>query len=161
MIVISDASPVINLANVGHLDLLRQLYTRVIIPEAVYREIVIAGSGRPGAAEVQSSPWIESRRATNYELLDAFKQQLGPGELEAIALAAELGADLLLLDERKARGVAANLGLNIVGLLGVLVEAKRRGFVQSIKPIIDAMIATAGFRVETRLYSTVLQSVGE
>lgn len=162
MIVVSDTSSLINLANVGQLDLLSQLYTSMIIPGAVYHEIVIAGAGRPGALEVQNSDWIETRRATDQALISMLRyQQLGPGESEAIALATELNAELLLLDERRARDVAANLGLNIIGLLGALVEAKRRGLVPAVRPIVDAMIANAGFRVEAGLYFRVLQSVGE
>ena len=70
MIVISNTSPVVNLAAIGQLELLRQLYGRVIIPQAVYEEIVIVGAGQPGAVEVEASDWIEVRQIADVGLLD-------------------------------------------------------------------------------------------
>jgi len=97
MIVVSNTSPIINLAAVGQLGLLRQLYARVIIPQAVYHETVVVGAGQPGAIEVTTFDWIEIRRATNEVAVASLQLELHEGEAEAIALAIELSADLLLL----------------------------------------------------------------
>jgi uncharacterized protein len=87
--------------------------------------------------------------------------QIHPGEAEAIALALDLMADLLLLDERKARVVAAQLGLNFTGLLGLLAEAKQKGHIPTVKPVLDALITQARFWVHPALYNHVLETVGE
>jgi predicted nucleic acid-binding protein len=161
MIIVSNTSPLINLAIVGQLDLLRQLYGRIIIPQAVYHEIVVIGAGQAGAVEVKTFDWIEVQSAPDRILVTSLELELDSGEAEAIALATVLKADLLLMDERKGRIVASHLGLKFIGLLGVLVEAKRRGLVAEIKPIIDELIKKAGFWMSQQLYEHVLQEVGE
>lgn len=87
--------------------------------------------------------------------------ELDPGEAAAIALAIELKADLLLLDERRGRTVASRFGLRFVGLLGVLIEAKQQGYLGAVKPILDDLITRAGFWVSQPLYERVLQAAGE
>ena len=97
----------------------------------------------------------------NRELVRALQQELDAGEAEAIALALETGAELLLMDERLGRETAAHLGLRYVGVIGVLVEAKHKGLVSALKPQLDALRDVAGFRVSGGLYRRVLQDEGE
>lgn len=158
---VSDTSAIINLASVRQLDLLRQLYGKIAIPQAVYHEITVVGAGQPGATEVQTSEWIETREVANDALTAALQMELDVGEAETIALAVELKADLLLLDESLGRTLASRLGLKFIGLLGVLIEAKDRGLVPSIKPILDSLITKAGFWISDQLYARVLQEAGE
>ena len=161
MIVVSNTSPIINLAAVGQLDLLRQLYGKVIIPQAVYHEITVIGAGQPGAMEVQTLEWIETKQVTNRALVMVLQTELDEGEAEAIALAIELRAGLLLLDERRGRAVASRLGIRFVGLLGVLIEAKQKGYHPAVKPVLDDLVTKAGFWVSQQLYARVLQAAGE
>jgi len=102
MIVVGNASPLINLARIGQLDLLRQLYGELLIPEAVWQEVVIQGIGQTGADEVASARWIKRVAIVNRALTIALQQDLDAGEAEAIVLAVERQADLLVMDERLA-----------------------------------------------------------
>ena len=89
MMAVSDTSPIINLAVIGQLDLLRQLYGTVVIPPAVYEEIAVTGAGQPGAADVASASWIQIRQVSNSMATASSALELDEGEAEAIALAAE------------------------------------------------------------------------
>jgi len=94
MSIVSNASLLINLARIGKLRILKELYDELIIPEAVWHEIVVEGAGQPGADEVKAADWIKQRAVTNRGLTQALKQELDAGEAEAIALALEIEADL-------------------------------------------------------------------
>jgi predicted nucleic acid-binding protein len=160
VIVVSDASPLIALAAVEQLDLLRQLYVEVLIPEAVYREATTVRDA-PGAAEVSAVKWVHVQSVRDRVLIEALAVELDVGEAEAIALAVERGADLLLIDERRGRQAAARLGQQVVGVLGVLIEAKYRGHLPAVRPVLEALATGAGFRVSDALYSRVLEVAGE
>lgn len=161
MSIVSNASPLINLTRIGKLSVLQELYGELIIPGAVWQEIVVEGAGQPGADEVKAVDWIKQRAVTNRQLTQALKQELDAGEAEAIALALEIGADLLLMDEHLGREVARHLGLRYTGLIGVLIEAKRKGFITSVKPCLDQLRDIAGFRLSEVLYVRVLQDQEE
>jgi predicted nucleic acid-binding protein len=161
MIVVSNTSPLINLANIGQLHLLKQLYGEVIIPPAVYDEIVIAGVGQPGAMEVKIYDWFKVEQISNQQMVTLLQIDVDIGEAEAIVLALEMKPDLLLLDERKGRQVASNLGIKFTGILGILIEAKNNQLINAIKPIMDDLIKQVGFRVSSKLYQRVLQIANE
>lgn len=161
MTVVSNASPLINLARIGQMDLLRDVYGEVRIPEAVRREVVEEGAGQPGAQEVQAAEWIKTQTITNEPLVQALRQELDAGEAEAIVLALETSADVLLMDERLGREAARHLGVAVTGLIGLFVEAKRRGLISAVKPSLDALRDQAGFRIRQGLYEEVLRDAGE
>jgi hypothetical protein len=158
--VVSNTSPVVNLAAVGRLDLLRLLYGSVQIPAAVFEELTSQPS-QLGGVQVQSFPWIAIRPVRNRTLVTSLLGELDPGEAEAIALAIESQADLLLIDERLGRRVAARFGVRFTGLIGALVEAKQRGYVATLKPFLDELIHRAGFWISDALYRGVLRAAGE
>ncbi len=164
MIVISDTSPITNLAAIEQLDLLRQLYTTILIPVAVYDEMVAVDKLVPGANEVQTLSWIQRQPVADAQRvrnIQANEDAIDLGEAEAIVLALELKADLLLMDERRGRTLAISLGINVTGLLGVLLQAKHNGFIPSVKSLMDRLMDEADFRVSRPLYATVLRAAGE
>ncbi len=160
-LVISDASPLISLAAAGLLGQLESLFERVAIPEAVYHEVTLAGAGRPGASAVEAAHWLQVRTVTNTRLAEDLSRELNRGEAEAIVLAVETGAHLILLDERRARAVAGRLGLSMTGVLGCLLLAKQRRLIHALKPTLDALLAEAGYRISPQLYDHVLRAAGE
>jgi len=161
MSIVSNASPLINLARIGKLDLLHQLYDELIVPAAVWQEVVVEGAGQPGADEVKAATWIKMHAVTNRQLVQVLQQDLDAGEAEAIALALEIEAELLLMDEHLGRETARHLGLRYIGLIGALIEAKHKGLIHAVKPHLDALRDIAGFRVSDALYRRVLQDEGE
>jgi uncharacterized protein len=161
MTIVSNASPLIALVRIGQLDILRQLYSEIIIPEAVWHEVVVEGADQPGAEVVSSASWIVRRTVTNRALVHGLQQELDAGEAEAIALAVEMDDALLLMDERLGRDTARHFGIRYTGVVGVLIEAKHQGFVRAIQPHLDALRDFAGFRVSEALYQRILQDEGE
>ncbi len=137
------------------------MYGNLIIPQAVYAEIVHSGLNEPGALEVREADWIHVYEVSNRPLVEALKLELDPGEAEAIACAIETQANRLLLDERLGRNVAQRLGVRHIGLLGILIEAKRQGVITAVKPRLDKLISQAGFWVGKPLYNRVLEAAEE
>lgn len=161
MKVVSNASPLVNLARIGQLTLLPQLFGHVLIPDAVWQEVVEDGRGQPGADEIRTAAWIKRMTIANRQLVHSLRQELDPGEAEAIALAIESNADWLVMDERLGRETAAHFGLRYVGLIGILGEAKRRGIMQELRPLLDQLRDIAGFWISSALYNQVLYDAGE
>lgn len=161
MIVVSDTSPINNLAAINQLDLLRQLYGTVVIPKAVYQELTDPEFPVAGATEARTFDWIQICQVNNYAVVDALHNELDIGEAEALGLALELEAEQVLVDERRGRMVAARLNLRYTGVLGILVEAKSQRLISAVKPLLDALINQAGFWVAEPLYNRVLQLVSE
>jgi uncharacterized protein len=161
MIVVSDTSPIINLAVIGRLDILPALFGKIVVPLKVFEEITVQGADMPGADEVRKSSWVEVRKCSNTTFIQALQFQVDAGEAEAIALALELGAALILIDERLGRQLAKAYHLPIMGLLGVLKIAKEKGLILQIKPLLDQLINIAGFRISKELYMEVLETEGE
>ncbi|MBD2626714.1 DUF3368 domain-containing protein [Trichormus variabilis] len=163
MIVVSDTSPLSNLAIVGCLSILQQIYNKVIIPQGVAEELINASDEEHIIAGVLSLDWIEVIPATNLELISELRNNsnLDRGEAEAIALAIELNADELLIDERLGRREATRLGLPITGVLGILLVAKHRQLMPAVQPVMDALITQAGFRVSSQLYAEILKAANE
>jgi uncharacterized protein len=161
MIVVSNTSPIFYLSTIGQLDLLRQLYNEITIPTTVFQEITHVGNTDASSKVVPTLSWIKTRSATDLVFVNTLRAELDPGEAEAIALAVELNADRLLIDERLGRTAAIGVGLKITGVLGILVAAKQNKLIEDVKPLVDALIEEVGFWIDSQLYAEVLRSVGE
>ena len=163
-VVISNSSPLIRLAALGRLELLRESYGTVSIPPAVQREIVEAGRGRAGAVEVEKAVeagWVIVVSPRHEALLSLLKRDLDEGEAEAIALAVDSQADLILLDESDARRVADVFGLCKTGVVGLLMRAKLQGRLTSLRRELDRLREDTGFWIGDGLYRQALLAVGE
>lgn len=161
MIVVCNTSPIINLSAIGEIELLRKLFGKVYIPEAVYREIVIEGERQPGSKEVKELDWIETKKVENILFAESLKYELDDGEAEAIALAIETKSNLLIMDEKIGRYIAKHFKLNYIGLLGILKESKKKGLLKSLKPILMKLKNDAGFWMNDELVNIILKDVGE
>ncbi len=162
MVAASDTGPVSNLALIGRLDLLPDQFEKIYIPTAVKSELArIPTAGRASIQQALQAGWLEVHPVGNTRLVAVLANDLDQGESEAIALTIELGADLLLIDERLGRQVAGRFGLKFIGILGILLEAKHQGYLPLVKPVLDDLIHTAGFWVSQALYQHVLRTAGE
>ena len=160
MIIVSDTTPLSELAKVGQVYLLRDVFGQVIIPKEVHDELI--RGNHPAIAALQTVDWIEVREVSDSQKVSTLRTQtqLGLGECGAIILAEELGADRLLLDDREARREALSRNLPVIGTIGVLLIAKRRGLIPSVKQILDALIAQ-GTYISQKLYQDVLTQAQE
>ncbi|NEP09075.1 MAG: DUF3368 domain-containing protein [Symploca sp. SIO2C1] len=159
MLVVSNTSPILNLAIVDRLTLLHLQIGKILIPSGVLEELKIT-EDRPGSQAISlaiSAGWIQIREVSNQPLTQLLKQTLDKAESEAIALAVELKADWTLIDERDARKVAKSLGLKVTGILGILLRAKQTGELESLQPVIDNLIKKAGFRIAPELLAQILK----
>ena len=156
MSIVADSCPLISCARAHKLMLIRDVYSKIVIPPSVYREIATEGVGRPGAEEIEAaiSIWVDVREPEDKCLVVNLRQRLGSGESEAIALVKELGG-YLLIDERRGINEARKLGMRIKSTLLMLVEAKERGYISSVKVELDELI-DSGFRCSDVLYHKVL-----
>jgi len=160
MIVVANAGPLIALAGIGRIDLLKFLFEQIHIPTAVRDEVFSSQSGRPGAAEVATAGWVRVESVRDTTAVRILRERLDRGESEAIVLAIELSADLLLIDEARGRRIAEARGLNKTGTLGTLVMAKKRGLISNITPLLDELLAR-GFWLHKELYQAVRALAGE
>ena len=163
MLVASDTSPISNLAIVGRLKLLRTQFEEIWIPGAAESEL----QGLPHASalaniqEARREGWIKPRVIGDDHIVRLLESGLGRGEAEATALGIELPADLVLLDERDGRSAAKRIGLRVTGVLGVLLRAKHRGEISSLKRELLELRSRARFFIASRLEDEVPRIAGE
>jgi len=161
MIVVSNTSPLTNLAAIGHFDLLRELFGQIHIAEGVWRELSHEGRRHPGSHEVENASWVDRHEVENRMLVTILRRDLDRGEAETLALAIEMKADLVLLDEQEGRHAASRLGLHPLGVLGILLQAKRLRKIDEVRSRLDALRQQAGFFLGESLYRDVLKQAGE
>lgn len=159
--VVSNTSPLMNLAIIGQLDLLRHFYETIHVPNAVWNELVEQGAGKPGSEAIAPATWIQTHTVQNRHLVIALREQLDAGESEAIALALERQATLILLDETEGRRVAASYGLVKTGVLGILLQAKKQGIIPSLRAEMEKLQREAHFWISPPLFEKLLRSAAE
>lgn len=160
VVVVSDTSPIRALAHLSRTELLRDLYGTVLIPPGVADELNQPSTGGP-VVNVDTIPYLQVREPGDRNAVNRFLQSLDLGESEALALAEELDASILLMDEAAGRAVGQQLRFLVVGTCGVLLRAKQRGLIAELKPLLDDLINNLGFFVSRRLRSQVLAAAGE
>lgn len=158
--VVTDSGPLIALATVGQMDLLGKVFGTILVPDAVFREVAWYGARRPGADELGAATWaIRVDLEVPPEALLA--EDVGPGESEAIALAVQRRARLLLLDDRRARRIAeVAYHLRVKGIAGVLVAAKRRGLIASVESLL-VHIRGNGYYIAQPIIDRAVREAGE
>ena len=160
MRVICDSTVLIGLAKVGKLDVLKQIYKEIYIPEAVYNEVVSRGKGKPGVGEIANAQWIKKEPVKDKRTVDLLIAEMGYGEAEILVLGKELNADWILVDDERARSAAVSAGFNIIGLAGILLLAKQLKLITSIKPLLDEL-KNKNFRLSDKIYKEILKKAGE
>lgn len=162
--VVSDASPLVHLAAIRRFELLKLLYSELFVPRAVWEEVTVAGKGRPGSAELSQSTnegWIRLMVPTPASMAREELRNLDAGEAEALALALDLRAEIVLLDELRGRAAARQLGLRAIGTLGVLIEAKRRGLVSSFRAELERLGRDSQMQLSEEIKHLAIRMAGE
>ena len=159
-VVVSDTSP---LRALGHLQLvhvLKPLYGRVIVPPGVVAELARTPAGFV-PIDMEAHAFIEVQDPVDRRLVESLFDRLGRGEAEAIALALEIHADFILVDEALGRSVAKRRGLLPVGVVGVLAQAKLVGLVPQVRPLLERLEAELDFRLSDEVKARGLRLAGE
>ncbi len=154
--VIANTTPLIALANIDRLELLHELYGTIIVPQAVVDEII----SEPAKQRVRSATWIKVEAIQDPSQKDIFRARLHAGEVEVMILAREQNADLVIMDDNAAKKTAKFLGLNVTGTLGILLKAKKEGYLEMVEPIMNELILDGLFISDT-VKGYVLKEAGE
>ena len=160
MIVVSDSTILIGLVKIGKLDLLKETFSKVYIPEEVFKEVVERGKGKPGSKVIKETAWIEPKPVKDKIQVAFLLGSLEKGEAEVLVLARELEADLILLDEEKARKSAVIAGFEIMGLLGLFILAKNLGLIHEVRPLVDELMIKK-FRISDKIIEKTLKKADE
>jgi len=163
MPIVSNTSPILNLAIIGELQLLRAQFGEILIPEAVLKELR-ADEDIPGShaiSEALNESWIQTSQLKQRSLAISLQRDIDKGESEAIALTIQNGYKSVLLDERDGRKVAKSFGIKVVGAIGVLLLAWRQGELDSFKVAMDKLREKAGFYIRDSLYDRLIEKAGD
>lgn len=160
MTVVSNSGPLIALARIEKTRLLSRLYGDIIIPSAVQKELVKPDTKRAGTETFANAEWLHVESVSEQMAVGLLRENLDVGESEAIVLALEHEADLLLMDEAPGRRVADARGLTLSGTLGTLLLAKEEDLIDEVTPVLNRLSST-GFRISEALYQYVREQAGE
>ena len=158
MLVVCDTSPISNLVRIGRLDILKTVVGRITIPSSVAVELKKLQHYEIDTSFLEDD-WVDILEPKDKDFI--LSLNLDPGEAEAIALAIELDADLLVIDERAGYKIATEYKLTSVGLIGILIKAKQLGMIESLKYIIEQLQDEAGFWLNRKFVERILLEYGE
>lgn len=153
--IVANSTPIISLHGINRLDILKNMYGKIIIPNAVHAEVIVKS-----ASALEGYDWIYVKSILNLSAKEAFTSALHDGEAETIILAKELDADLIIIDDRLARRHAKYFGLVVTGTVGVLLRAKRSGVINKVRPVLDDLIGF-GFYISEDVCQKVLDIADE
>ncbi len=159
-VVVSDTSPLRALGQLRLVHVLKPLYGSVIVPPGVAAELERTPPGLV-PIDLVAHPFVEVREPHDRQLVEMLLSRLGRGESEAIALALEVHADFILVDEALGRSVAKSRGLLPVGVVGVLAQAKLVGLIAEVRPLLDRLEAELDFRLSDEVKRRGLRLAGE
>jgi len=153
MVVLSNSTPLIYLSKMGELNLLKSLFVEVIVADKVFEEVVVQGAGKPGSDEVQNADWIKRQPVADKTAVQKLRDDelLDAGEAETLVLAAEIKADLTLLDDRKARRVATRMKVKRIGTIAIILMAYRKGLFKDLPAVLKKARQKA-FRSNERVF---------
>ena len=161
MIVVADTSVLLNLGRVGQMELLLRLFREVVTPPEVAAEFHRLAAHAPRFTGLNLPAWVRQQSATVVPALIRAAAGLDSGESAALALAVEIRADAILVDERRGHAVAMQLGLRPLGVLAILLQAKASGALDRLEPVLNRLQTEAGFWLAPSLRARVLQLAGE
>lgn len=156
--VVSNTTPIVSLLKLGRLEILKQLYSEINIPTAVYNEIE-AGKNKVYYTDLSKLEWIKILEIKDKQAVKYFLD-LDAGEAEAIVLATELAADLIIIDEKLGRFHAKYAELKVTGTIGILIKAKTKGLVDELKPLLNKLSEKEVW-ISEKLKKEILAKVGE
>lgn len=164
MIVVSDTTPLISLLKIGHLDLLKDLFDSVILPQSVLDELTVNQEFYEEAQTVKDADYITVEPASDQNEIATFGKAVGldRGESEAILLSEKLSADVLLMDEVKGRQVARQMNIHIMGCIGILIVAFKNGYLsRSEAEESIEVLRKSGRHISDRLYNILRNEIGD
>lgn len=161
MIVVSDTTPLSTLFLIDKLYWLKEIFGSITIPQSVYFELSNLARYGHDISIFHDSDWIIVESVSDPKKVAELLEELDLGESEAIVLAVEKRADLLLIDERKGSQIATEMGVRTAGLLRFLIELKQRGIITEVKSVLQDIRSTGGFWMSERLFQRVLEEAGE
>jgi predicted nucleic acid-binding protein len=137
------------------------MFNEVLLPGAVIEELLRINALKQEVAEFLSQPWVKKQQIQISDKYNELRKSLDAGESEAIILAQQRGAGMLLMDESKGRRLAMEMNLKVLGLMGLLIRAKKEGLIAAVKPDLDTLVFVHGFWLGRDLYQNILKAAGE
>ena len=158
-VVISNTSPIFYLHRLRLLDLLQELYQKIIVPKAVVAELETGRRQGEDVPDIDNYKWIETQAVRSSQIL-GLSTDFGSGETEVLALALEVSESLVIIDEKLARKIARLRGLRVTGTAGVLLKAKQEGYISAVKPLLD-QLQEIHFHLSDNVRTLILSKAGE
>jgi len=161
MNVIVNATPLINFASISRLDILKSLFGKIIVPFHVWDEVVTKAGEYDTSEVIKSADFLTIKKAKDEMLYKTLLMDINKGEAEAIVLALEIKASLVILDEKEARDFAEYYGLNFTGTVGCLLRAKQKWIIKNLKPVLDDIMIKGNFWLSDDVYNKVINLAKE